>query len=235
MVAQRIVINAHYKLLYCPTPMVSIGPFMRLMYAIEWNMPLAAVSSKLTSKRDNFEYLSDYSLEDQINIINTYHKFIVVRHPLMRLLAVYKQKFVASNPYFHSRYGKEIIQKFRKVNSEDTKGDDVTFSEFAQYIAFIFPVNEHWMTQEMLCLPCHIHYDLSLRHESVKEDSLDLLNQFGLQNVVDAVPIDAWDYISNKEAKALYDSVPVSVLGQLAQKYQKDFDLFDYSALTFDS
>ena len=235
MVSQRIVVNDHYKLMYCPTPMVSVGPFMRLMYAIEWNIPVAQVSSKHIGKRENFAYLSDYSIQEQTDMIDTYRKFIVTRHPFMRLLAVYKQKFMASNAYFHERYGKEIVRKFRGDTGKVSKGNDVTFEEFVKYIGYYFPQNEHWMMQYSLCLPCHVQYDISLHYETVKEESLKLLNHFHLESVVDAVPIDAWDYIDSQEAQAMFDTIPVQIMGKLVQNYEKDFELFDYSSLSFTS
>ena len=232
MVAQRIIINEHYKILYCPIPLVSTGPFMRLMYALEWNTPVAQVSSKLTNKRENFVYFSDYTLEDQQYILKTYSKFLVVRNPLLRLVAVYKQKFASSNAYFHERYGKEIVRKFRKGLTGEPKGDDVSFQEFVQYIGFLNPRNEHWMPQEHLCRPCEMKYDFAVRHEFVKEDSSVLLNRFGLEKAVDAVPVDAWDHITGTEAKIMYDHVPAATLGRLAQLYQKDFELFGYSSFS---
>lgn len=231
MVSQRIVVNDHYKLMYCPTPMVSVGPFMRLMYAIEWNMPITQVSSKHINKRENFAYLSDYSTEDQTNMLDTYRKFMVTRHPLIRLLAVYKQKFASPNGYFHERYGKEIVRKIRGPSSNVIKGDDVTFEEFTKYIGFVYPQNEHWMTQYSLCLPCHVKYDMCLQHENVKKASTDLLNQFGLKKVVDSVPVDAWDYIDFLEANAIYDTLPVQTIGKLVYNFREDFELFDYSSL----
>ena len=108
------------------------------MYALEWNTPVAEVSSKLTNKRENFVYFSDYTLKDQQYILKTYNKFLVVRNPLLRLVAVYKQKFASPNTYFHELYGKEIVSKFRKGLTGEPKGD-VSFQEFVQYIEFFNP------------------------------------------------------------------------------------------------
>ena len=219
--------------MYCPIPLVSVGSFMRLMYAIKWNIPITQVTPKHISNKDNFAYLSDYSLAEQIKMFETYHKFMIARHPLMRLLAVYKQKFASPNQYFHARYGKEIVKKIRGMSTNDVKGDDVTFEEFAKYIGYVYPSNEHWMTQYNLCLPCHIRYDVCLTHENVREESARFLNQFGLRDIIDAIPIDTWDNTEGSEAGLLYDTVSIQTIGKLIHRFRDDFEIFDYSSFIF--
>ncbi len=206
---------------------------MRVMYAIKWNVPIAQVSSKHISKKNNFEYLSDYSLIEQIEIIETYRKFIIVRHPFMRLLAVYKQKFASPNPYFHERYGKDIVKKIRRVFSNNIKGDDITFEEFAKYIGYVYPLNEHWLTQYSLCLPCHVRYDMCLVHEDIRTMSNVFVKQFQLQNIIDTILIDTWDFVDGKEARVFYDTLSIQTIGKIVQRFREDFEMFDYLSFVY--
>jgi hypothetical protein len=60
----------------------------------------------------------------------------MVREPFERLLSAYRNKFTEKSPYFHKRFGRKIIRKYRtNPNVEDIeKGNNVKFPEFVQYI-----------------------------------------------------------------------------------------------------
>lgn len=39
--------------------------------------------------------------------------FLIVRHPLERLLSAYRDKFERANRHFYEAYGKEIVRRYR--------------------------------------------------------------------------------------------------------------------------
>lgn len=57
-----------------------------------------------------FKRLSNYTMLEINEKLKTYDKFIIVRHPLERLLSAYRNKFENKNEYFQSRFGKHIIK-----------------------------------------------------------------------------------------------------------------------------
>ena len=101
---------------------------------------------------------------------------MIVRDPLERILSAYKNKFTLSyNTYFHTRYGRKIIRKYRKNPSAESleKGHDVTFQEFIQYLLdpkTPRPFNEHWRPISELARPCEIQYDVIGKYETMSED-----------------------------------------------------------------
>ena len=164
-VAQRIVVNDEHELLYCGVPLLSTGPWMKVMYFISPNAKsvsdIGHIPGEELGKRNNFAYLSSFSLDEQERRLNTYLSFMVSRHPFQRLAIAYKVKLQSDNAFFHDRYGKTIVKNYRK-GSKNPSGDDVKFSEFAQYVSEVSvgDMNEHWQPLETLCQPCVVDYDV---------------------------------------------------------------------------
>lgn len=236
-VAQRILVDDDHQLLYCPVPLAASGPWMKVMYFIGPGrelLDIGKVPGKELSNRKNFHYLGSLSLEEQEKRFNSYLKFMVTRHPFLRIAIAYKFKFEADNPFFHERYGKEIVRKYRSGAGRDSTGKDVRFSEFAQYLADsenLEELNEHWQPLDLLCRPCEVKYDFILHHETVQEDSSQVLDQAELSERVPTFPYDTWDYIPPQYAYDLFRQLTPAVVGRLVEKYGNDFALFSYSSL----
>lgn len=230
--AQRIIVNTEHSLMYCPIPLVGNGPFLKLLYALEHQKGagIGHVPSAAIFNMSNYARLSDYSLREQRALLATSCKFMVVRHPLTRLAAVYKQKFEANNAYFHKRYGREIVSRHRPGSRGTTRGDDVTFAEFVESIGSREILNEHWASQEELCLPCTLQYDLVLHYEKLADESLKLLQQLQLLDAARAFPL-SWNSVSRHDLHRLWESVSPSSIGRVVQLYRRDFLLFGYPAV----
>lgn len=158
---------------------------------------------------------------------------MVARHPLTRLMATYKHKFASNNLYFHEQYGKEILAKTQSRYRNDNHC--VTFSKLLHYLGYYERPNEHWAPQEFLCRPCQIQYHQVLHYESIKEDLRSLLAMLDLDEIVDTVPIDTWDYVSEREIRNFMSDVAPHNVGQFVEKCSQDFEIFNYSSLTFSS
>lgn len=231
--AQRIIVSTKHKVIYCPIPLVGNGPFLKLLYVLQHyrvtgitDVPSAAIFNK-----SNFALLSDYSIEEQQALLASSYKFMVVRHPLTRLAAVYKQKFEANNAYFHKQYGRGIVKRHRVGGRMDSRGDDVTFAEFVESISRMELTNEHWASQEELCLPCSVQYDMVLHYEKLLEESLELLQQLHLSHITRMLSLNSWDSVEKEELHRLWGSVSPSTTGKAVQLYSRDFLLFRYPAV----
>ena len=123
----------------------------------------------------NFEYmrsrgirrLSTYSKDEIRKRLKTYFKFLVVRHPMQRLVSAFRSKF-GKHTGVHSafeRYASEIRNQGNNF--------ELSFSNFVEYISsanrhhYKSKKNEsgarylepHWAQYSTLCHPCHIDYD----------------------------------------------------------------------------
>ncbi len=238
VLAQRMVVSDEHHLLYCPVPLVGTGPWMKVLYYLgphgEEITDISKVPAKELGNRKNFVYLSSFSKEEQAKRMQSYLKFMVTRHPFLRLGIAYKLKFEANNAFFHDRYGKEIVKTYRHGVGMDLAGNDVKFAEFVQYVGGIKEqgeMNEHWQSLHGLCRPCQVDYDFILHHETLKQDSTELLEAAMLSDTIPAFPNDHWDAIPISYVHDLFKPVIPAWVGRLVSQYKDDFALFSYSSL----
>ena len=211
---------------------------MKVMYYItpqaEGLADISKVSGSELGSRKNFVYLNSFSLEEQEKRLNSYLSFMVSRHPFQRLAIAYKFKFESNNAFFHDRYGKVIVNKYRRgAAGGSPSGDDVKFSEFARFVteAESGDMNEHWLPLETLCQPCGVDYDLILHHETMERDAQELLEIAGLTSRVPKFPYDKWDSVEMTYVHRLYQDLSPALVGSLVKRYRADFGMFSYSSL----
>ena len=236
-VAQRIIVNEEHKLLFCPVPLTAIGPWMKVMYMLGPGKDLqdmADIPSKELVSRDNFTYLSSYPASEQEEKVATYLKFMVARHPFLRVATAYKMKFEADNAFFHERYGKEIVQLYRSGAAGQEAGNDVKFSEFVKYLLHLADdaeMNEHWQPLQALCRPCEVGYDYILHYETLEKDASDFLAEAHLLRRVPALPLDTWDHVPTGYVNGLFQQITPAWIGQLVHMYQEDLAMFSYGSI----
>lgn len=237
LLAQRIVVNDRHQMLYCTVPLIATSSWMKVLYFLGENNDadsISKVSASVAQQKTNHVWLSSLSEEEQKKRIDTYLKFMVARHPFLRIIAVYKTKFDMPNEVFQRGYGKNIVKKYRHNPPPNPVGDDVKFSEFVQYLTDdtdVEKMNEHWQPLYTLCRPCELQYDYILHHETVKEDAMELLNETSLDTVIPDFPVDSWDQVKAEYVRSTMDQLNPALIGKLVQKYDKDLAIFSYSTL----
>ena len=118
--------------------------------------------------------------------LKTYFKFMTARHPLLRILSVYRDKLVLPNRYYHHYFGSIIAKKYGHIADKQSIGDDVTFEQFVHFIIDSVPqgYDHHWRPISILCNPCHISYDYIAKLETSYEDYPHIFAQ--LKNIPDS-------------------------------------------------
>ncbi|XP_067041789.1 carbohydrate sulfotransferase 14-like isoform X4 [Acropora muricata] len=182
----------------------------------------------------DFTFLADLTPLAIKHRLKEYYKFMFVREPLERLTSAYKDKFVLNNTSFHKSYGIKIVKKVRKNPPRGLKGDDVTISEFFQYIteSRMEDMNEHWMPYHMLCQPCAVSYDFIGSFENLESDATQVLKHLNIDQQVSFPKQQKWYKAGGKGFvidAPKYTNVPKKLLKKIIDKYSNDYTIFSYS------
>lgn len=236
----NILVDEKHKLLYCYVPKVACTNWKRVLMVIsgKWggSDPME-IPADQAHAMGIFPRLSNYTLEEIENKIINYDKLIVVRHPLERLLSAFRNKLEAkhekSSKYFQERFGRKIIKKYRANATKEsiTKGDDVTFREFVDFITDIKrngSHNEHWKPFSNLCHPCIVNYNLVSKYESLVEDATEILERIGAESITFPAR-SSKNQPTSEKLNEYYSTLSFKQLRKLANFYKTDLKLFDYS------
>eukprot|EP00117_Sycon_ciliatum_P006006 scpid73378/ scgid9728/ Carbohydrate sulfotransferase 14; Dermatan 4-sulfotransferase 1 len=183
---QHLLVNDNHKMIYCSIPKIGCTNWKKVLKVLSERDAWPGCH-KLEHRIDGVR-LSTYSKEERIHRLKTYYKFMFVRDPLDRLVSAYLDKFHPSGrgyeKGFPKHYVPHIVKKYRKppLSAEQRKkarGDDVKFTEFANYVADTkrHMYNEHWAPYEDLCQPCLVDYDFIGHYEQLTEESNYVLRQ----------------------------------------------------------
>ncbi|XP_014249355.1 carbohydrate sulfotransferase 11 [Cimex lectularius] len=233
----HILVDKKHKLLYCYVPKVACTNWKRIFMVLNGSTnetDVLSIPANLAHSRPEYLALSNYSIADAKSLLNTYTKFIFVRHPFERLLSAYRNKLeknYINSKYFQSRLGRYIIKHYREkpTNSSLVNGDDVTFEEFTAYLtkSMSSMYNEHWKPVERLCEPCQIQYDFIGKYETLITDSNYLLKSIGMGNI--SFPHNSKPSGTSKDLKKYFRKLSLNRIKELLDIYKLDFKLFSYT------
>ena len=182
-----------------------------------------------------YQYHKDLNIQKATLKTMQYFNFIIVRHPLERLVSGYRNKIEKPfNPNFQKRFGSLMLRMNRKNLSEAEyrAGKGVTFHEYINFIIKT-PMNridEHFGGMQELCHICNTKYDFIADMSTLYDDSDTILKLIGWydrhkfprgskdnykKGAVDIAP----EYINR-----LSDDV----LNKVYEKFKDDFEAFGY-------
>ncbi|KAF3430335.1 hypothetical protein E2986_04202 [Frieseomelitta varia] len=183
--------------------------------------------------------------------LRTTKKLLVVRHPFERLLSAYRDKLENSvagrehgTLHFYRKYGSKIVEKYRETNFTPPEeylvirrkdvplpaGIEPTFREFVQYLIHTDLANygdDHWIPYYLYCTPCLVDYDIIAKIETLRLDQIYTIHKLHLQDTIKP----RWRHNSGYEnaSKIYFGQLNKDLIQKLYEKFQLDFELFDYS------
>nr|XP_035959259.1 carbohydrate sulfotransferase 11 isoform X2 [Halichoerus grypus] len=241
---KHLVVDEDHELIYCYVPKVACTNWKRLMMVLtgrgKYSDPMEIPASE-AHVAANLKTLNQYSIPEINHRLKSYMKFLFVREPFERLVSAYRNKFTQKyNTSFHKRYGTKIIRRQRKNATQEAlrRGDDVRFEEFVAYLVDPHtqreePFNEHWQTVHSLCHPCHIHYDLVGKYETLEEDSNYVLRLAGVGSYLKFPTYAKSTRTTDEMTTEFFQNISSEHQTQLYEVYKLDFLMFNYSVPSY--
>ncbi|XP_030628282.1 carbohydrate sulfotransferase 12-like [Chanos chanos] len=245
---ENLVVDDRHGIIYCYVPKVGCTQWKRVMIVLSESLKVNGVPYKNpldipeshAQIKSNLVFLNQFPRHVMKEKLEKYTKFIFVRHPYVRLISAYRDKFVKENQEFYTRYGVHMLRKYGNNSSPPAKVKDAhaagvfpSFSDFIQYLTDpetekFRPFDEHWRQAYRLCHPCQINYDFIGKMETVEEDAAHLFRMLHVDNIVELPPS-----YSNKTTESWlrdwYANIPYDWKRNLYKVYETDFKLFGYS------
>ena len=190
--------------------------------------------------------LSNYSRKKIQYRLKNYYKFIFSRHPMLRLLSAYRNKFFnkktnAFTDFFG--FAPEIAELYHQKSNENYTKEQVNFHEFVEWVTKEGDErNHHWSHLETLCLTCNIQYDFIGSFEKLNKEyhcvmphlNNDSRIQFPQSSELgpSSLTLDPTNPNSKKSTvKNYFQNVSMPLLKSVAQHYKRDCDMFGYDCL----
>ena len=121
--------------------------------------------------------LNKYSQLQQQKILEDpqYYKFMVVRHPLDRLVSAHNDKIILID--------NNLAKERKQVLDLHFKNHGKVSNDLHAFIEYILEtkshLNRHWAPVTALCDPCNIKYDKIVKLETQTDDLLDVISHLG--------------------------------------------------------
>jgi len=167
-------------------------------------------------------------------------KFLVVRHPLDRLVSSYLDKVADTTKEPNLLKHRDVKNAILAQAGRQPKEGQVqvpTFPEFIDYVVKETIGLESprdwkgvmtWKSYFAKCLPCDVKYDVIMKLETHTEDEKWLINT---KNLTQLSKVRDWRHLSSNKAlrEQLLAQLSKAQLEAIYENYKVDFEMFNYS------
>lgn len=165
-------------------------------------------------------------------------KFLVVRHPMDRLVSSYLDKVADTskepNLLKHRDVKNSILES---VGKTPELGTVPTFAEFIDYVlketrGLQSPRDWKgvmtWKSYYSKCLPCDVKYDVIMKLETHTEDEKWIINT---RNLTQLSKVRDWRHLSSSKSlrEELISQLSREQLNGVYENYKIDFEMFNYT------
>lgn len=164
--------------------------------------------------------------------LKQYTKILFVRHPLVRLLSGFRDKFRNLPTGHYVEAANRIIWKIRRKDPVDRRHPDLTFTEFLTFLVSSTRrgLDIHWVPIFQRHRPCLMRYDVIGKLETIIQDTEYLIENLGVKGQIEY----SWPkpYTGSSNTTLLmeyYSKVPPNILKKVCQVYRDDFAAFEYA------
>jgi dermatan 4-sulfotransferase 1 len=185
--ARRIIVSEKSRVIYCPIPKAASSGWKYLIRKFEGLDDYYDLSRAHVPGTSGLRYLTDYSAEEVDLLLKdpSFFKFVFVRDPYVRAASCYMDKFQnRDESYVQKEYQAFLAQLYDWRYARSVDVDTAvrpSFTEFVDELAKQNPVsmNDHWMSQTLVCGFGEMPFDFVGHMDSLAEDARHVLNKIG--------------------------------------------------------
>ncbi|XP_067002353.1 carbohydrate sulfotransferase 11 [Anabrus simplex] len=237
-------VNRPHHIVWCNVFKAASTSWMYNFNVLAGYSPKFLQNSKLVPLNLARRRYSRPSLHDLQVALNDSISFLIVRHPLERLLSAYRDKLEYSLPHtLHQKLGNQIILKYRTgapkiipIGRKSYRKNPrwPTFPEFVNYLVDVHkkgePFDMHWTPITEFCTPCQVDFDIICKFETLQEDQNYLIHLARLQDIIRPQwKNPAKGRTTHEVAAGYYSQLTKTQILQLYNIFRYDFELFGYS------
>ena len=238
IVSYRFIVDHIHRVAYCFTEKAACSTWKTIMANISTEGKIKSGMTAAQLRAVHYRIGKTFGLEAMRydNILSHYTKFIVVRHPLDRLVSAYRDKMRGGDVTFY-KGAKQVIDTFRKNKTDTSKYP--TFREFVQMVLsnMLMSSNPHWNSYFFKCDVCHVNYDYILKVETMEHDMKMFLSNVYLNEMkyVREYKLNSFKTIGelseNSYSKYLkpFEELSTEEIQALMSKYQYEIEMYGYS------
>lgn len=237
---KAIVVSERHKALFSPIAKVACSSWKSMLFKLSGdfnNRPTPNfVHSWPLLQKHGWTQLYKYNITHIRHVLETYTKFVVVRHPYSRLHSAFTDKFQRfphgkPNPIYPKKFGGRAIRRYWENPSPQAlrTGLNISFEDFVHFVGDPdlspgYKFDYHWMPYHYVNIPCLVKYDYILKLETMSEDTDHFLKD--VLHVNYELP-----HRNNFQHTKLtaYDNVSLTFMTNLWNTYHLDVEMYGYT------
>ncbi|GJQ80792.1 hypothetical protein Trydic_g9383 [Trypoxylus dichotomus] len=232
----EFLVNTKYRLIWCNIFKAASSSWMYNFNILAGYSPDFLKKTKQVALNLARQKYPRQSIESLRKAFNGSLSFLIVRHPLERLLSGYRDKIEHALPHsLHKKLGNQIIMKYRPltVTGKSRRTKVPTFEEFVLYLLDCVKNGEsldmHWTPIVEFCTPCMFNFDIVAHTETLQEDQEYLIYKAGLQDIIKPEWKNSGKGMTAQQVDKYYSQLTRAQILQLYHIYRYDFELFNYT------
>ena len=234
--ARQLIVDIQHRTAICLVPKVASTSLKTLLVNASTHPKAAGVNPKYYSQLSSIGLKAikelKPSLADSVIGSRQFERFIMVRHPIDRLLSAYRDKMRLKPIYKPLQVG--IMKYYKDAANTGSKPSLMQFVKFlTAKISSVpksirwFHDNLHWNTQSDMCSPCDINYDYILKYETLNEDIPIFLRRLYGERSKPLISTNKSTSDPSKTEKS-WKALPNALRTKILHKYAADIRLFGY-------